>query len=252
MDTPPISGFITRKQAAERCQRNERTLQRDWSRAMEHRDMKVLEKLKLHNESGEVIEGPEVSKELIDRLKKERKVPTWYVDANWVEKRYGPRLTEKMTSQDSTDQPPESERKSAADGSQVVAMLREQVGQLQQDKQELREELKIKNEQINQASERDRETHVLMRDLHELLRDMQKRLPAASGDTPSHGVRDDSTVNDAEIVTTKPEKGAARPAKKPRKKSKPRKARKRRSSRVKQPASFWHRDVSELLSFRKR
>jgi len=187
MDTSPIPGFITRKQASERCKRAERTLQRYWSRAIELADAEVLGRLKLRTEDGEVIEGPDVTKELIDQLKKRRKNPTWYVHAGWVAKAYGPRLDD-----DTTD------KRRQADGgvgdshpqtppvydSQVISLRDERIRQLEQDKQDLREELKIKNEQIKEANERDRETHVLMRDLHELLRDMQQRLPAITSSYP--------------------------------------------------------------------
>lgn len=187
MDTSPIPGFITRKQASERCKRAERTLQRYWSRAIELADAEVLGRLKLRTEDGEVIEGPDVTKELIDQLKRGRKNPTWYVHAGWVAKAYGPRLDD-----DTTD------KRRQADGgvgdsdpqtppvydSQVISLRDERIRQLEQDKQDLREELKIKNEQIKEANERDRETHVLMRDLHGLLRDMQQRLPAITPSNP--------------------------------------------------------------------
>jgi hypothetical protein len=92
MDSSPIPGFITRKQASERYKRAERTLQRYWSRAVEHKDEKVLGNLKLRTEDCEIIDGTEVTKSIIDKLKKQGKNPTWYVHANWVEKTYGPRI----------------------------------------------------------------------------------------------------------------------------------------------------------------
>ncbi len=182
MDTSPIDGFITRKHASERCKRSERTLQRYWSRAIEHQDETVLTHLKLDTEDGEIIQGPKVTKELIDRLKKDRRNPTWYVHAQWVDATYAPRLEE--GSDTGEKQPAESPAADAASQPtttpdvHVLSLLQERITQLEQDKHDLKDELKIKNDQINQANERDRETHVLMRDLHELLRDMQQRLPA--------------------------------------------------------------------------
>ena len=70
MDTSPIPGFITRKQAAEKCERSERTLQRYWSKAVELHDAEVLQHLKLHTEDHDVIEGIKVTKDLIDDLRK--------------------------------------------------------------------------------------------------------------------------------------------------------------------------------------
>jgi len=181
MDTSPIPGFITRKQASERCKCAERTLQRYWSRAIELADAEVLGRLKLRTEDGQVIEGPDVTKELIDQLKKGRKNPTWYVHADWVAKAYGPRLdtdaTDKRRQVDGPVGDTDSQIPPAHDP-QVISLRDERIRQLEQDKQDLREELKIKNEQIKEANERNRETHVLMRDLHGLLRDMQQRLLA--------------------------------------------------------------------------
>ena len=91
MDTPsPIPGFITRKESSDTCKRAERTLQRYWSRAIEQRDDKILDHLKLRTEDGALIAGTDVTKELIDKLKKERRNPTWYAERAWIEKTYGP------------------------------------------------------------------------------------------------------------------------------------------------------------------
>lgn len=179
MDNSPIPGFITRRQASELCQRSERTLQRYWSRAIEFEDSAVLKHLKLRTEDGDVIEGSEVSKQLIEDLKKSSKNPTWYVHAAWAENTYRPR-TEEKPSKEKSDANGEALAKGelATTDNEVVALLKDRIERLEQDKQDLRDELTIKNEQIGQASERDRETHLLMRDLHELLRDMQQRLPA--------------------------------------------------------------------------
>ena len=194
MDTAPIPGFITRKQASERCKRAERTLQRYWSRAIESHDDSVLKSLKLRTEDGEVIEGKNVTKEKIDDLKKQGRNPTWYVHATWVERKYGPRLEEKPkpvpTSRNESGEGESDSPTPPHSSDSIMPMLREQVQKLEQDKQDLRDEMKIKNKQIEQANERDKETHVLMRDLHELLRDMQQRLP-----TPDVPVLTDAPSN---------------------------------------------------------
>jgi hypothetical protein len=103
MDTSPITGFITRKQASDRCKRSERTLQRYWSRAIERKDDGVLKNLKLRTEAGVVIDGGDVTKEKIDELKKQGQNPTWYVHATWVERTYGPRLEEKIAARPRED-----------------------------------------------------------------------------------------------------------------------------------------------------
>ena len=176
MVNSPIPGFITRKQASEICERAERTLQRYWSRAIEHADSNVLDHLKLHTEDGETIEGREVSKDLIEDLKKQGKNPTWFVHEVWVKETYGPRTEDQSKSppQESVqargDRPHQPDTDQTIDTVTIPKMVLE----------DLREELKVKNDQIRQANERDRETHVLMRDLHELLRDMQQRLPTST------------------------------------------------------------------------
>jgi hypothetical protein len=122
MDTSPIPGCITRKQASERCQRAERTLQRYWSRAVGLHDIEVLQHLKLRAEDGKIIEGADVTKELIEQLKKERQNPTWYVDATWAEKTYSPRAL------DDAAQTPEDEPTGDQGGhdlpDEVAALLR--------------------------------------------------------------------------------------------------------------------------------
>ena len=96
MDKSPINGFITRKHASERCKRAERTLQRYWSRAIEQADKSLLRNLKLRTEDGEIIDGPDVTKDLIESLKKSGRNPTWFVHATWVERTYGPRSEDKQ------------------------------------------------------------------------------------------------------------------------------------------------------------
>lgn len=220
MDNTPIPGFITRRQASKLCQRSERTLQRYWSRAIELEDSRVLDHLKLRTEDGEITEGSEVSKQLIEDLKKSSKNPTWYVRATWAGKTYCARAHEKSPKEksDAAGEPPKSDGLETTD-SQVVALLKDRIERLEQDKQILRDELKIKNEQISQASERDRETHLLMRDLHELLRDMQQRLPAQSQPAhtlspPAAAVRPIDATKPTTVVTASPvaksEKGTRR------------------------------------------
>jgi hypothetical protein len=202
MDTSPIPGFITRKQASERCQRAERTLQRYWSRAVGLRDLKVLQHLKLWTEDGKVIEGPDVTKERIEQLKEERQNPTWYVDATWADKTYSPRPPDGAVQ--TPEAKPAAERGDLDVPDAVAALLRQQIQDLQHDKEELREELRIKNQQINDANEREKETNILMRDLHRLMSDMQQRLlPAPQGALyPTSG--EQSIVEAGEAPTARP------------------------------------------------
>lgn len=177
MDTSVIPGFITRKQASERCERAERTLQRYWSRAVGQQDRNVLQHLKLRTEDGKVLDGTDVTKQLIEKLKTGGQNPTWFVHALWVEKTYGPRpRLGSETEKKSKDERGGEGGKQSTLAPDALKILQEQIAKLEEDKRELREELKIKNQQITEANERGRETNVLMRDLHKLLGNMQQRL----------------------------------------------------------------------------
>lgn len=259
MDSSPIPGFITRKQASERCKRAERTLQRYWSRAIELRTTDVLDHLKLSTEDGQIVDGLDVTKDAIERLKNDGKNPTWYVHAAWVQKTYGPRPdVESRTEEPKAKQGTTEKQPEPSPNNDVTELLKQQISQLREDKQELREELKIKNEQISQASERDRETHLLMRDLHGLLHDMQQRLPApAVSKQPlsnaDAGDRPVDSVHDAEIVERKSEEGTGRKRKaKPPKTKTPRSPNKR-SRKQRSPSAFekhtptFHRALSKLF-----
>lgn len=254
MDNAPIPGFITRKQASEHCKRAERTLQRYWSRAIEHSDESVLKNLKLRTEDGEVVEGKDVTKEKIDDLKKQGKNPTWFVHATWVERKYGPRLEQRSTEQ--VVEPSKSpEGESSPPSGDVVSLLKVQIQMLEQDKKDLRDELKIKNDQIKDANERGKETHVLMRDLHKLLHDMQQRLPAPSikeqFDLEPDDVSDRQT-QDAVVVSTSDATTPTRVTKRNKPVRSKAGAKKEHVSPKKSRDSFWHRDVRELLSFRRK
>jgi hypothetical protein len=82
MATQSSNHFITRKEASQRCQKADRTLQKYWSRAVATRDNEVLSHLKIVIEDGHEHAGTEVTRELIDDLKKKKLNPTWFVDAD--------------------------------------------------------------------------------------------------------------------------------------------------------------------------
>lgn len=191
MDTSPIPGFITRKQASDRCKRAERTLQRYWSRAIELQNMAVLKHLKLRTEDGQITGGPEVTKELIDTLKKRGQNPTWYAQADWVVKSYGPRTeTEQHDPEKKIESDTDREEGSAhAIDTNTVTLLRDQLANRNEEVAYLREELRIKNQQIKEANARTRESNTLMQQLQKLLGDWQKQafraLPVATEPEPT-------------------------------------------------------------------
>lgn len=257
MDSSPIPGFITRKQASERCKRAERTLQRYWSRAIELRTTDVLDHLKLSTEDGQIVDGLDVTKDVIERLKNDGKNPTWYVHANWVEKTYGPRPDVESSGEELKAEEGTTEKQSEPALDNVVTeLLKQQISQLRQDKEVLREELKIKNEQISQASERDRETHLLMRDLHGLLHDMQQRLPAPAVSKQPLSNADDLQVDgvyDAKIVERKSEQGTGRKRSSKSPKAKTTRSPAKRRGKQRSPSGFekhtptFHKAFSQLF-----
>ncbi len=173
MDTSPIPGFITRKQAAESCQRAERTLQRYWSKAIEMEDFNILRHLKLHTEDEQVIEGPDVTKARIEQLKKEGRNPTWFVEADWVAKKYGPRtdeakkeLTEKVlpttTGEQDTTQP----------NLEVVEVLKDRLHDKDSEIQYLRERLKEKSDLEKERNDLEAERNLREKETNELMRNL--------------------------------------------------------------------------------
>ena len=192
MDSSPIPGFITRKQAAEQCERAERTLQRYWSRAMEQEDRGVLDHLKLHTEDGDVIDGPDVSKDRIEELKRKGMNPTWFAEADWVGQTYGPRAGDRQEKRPVREV--EAPAKPTGEGaqiaeSQMAELLRQQLAKREDDIAHLREELNTKNEQIDSANARTRESNVLMQELQRLLGKWQEQafrtLPAGGLEKPT-------------------------------------------------------------------
>ena len=213
MDTSPIPGFITRKQASERCKRAERTLQRYWSRAIELENMAVLKHLKLRTEDGHITDGPQVTKDLIHSLKKGGQNPTWYARAEWVVKSYGPRSE---TEQDDRHKKVESDREVEQGSphgidSEAVTLLREQLASRNEEVAYLREELGIKNQQIKEANARTRDSNTLMQQLQKLLGDWQKQafkaLPASTESEPTQPCTTPVVVQHA--APNQSEKGSA-------------------------------------------
>jgi len=220
MDTSPLPGFITRSQAAERCKRSERSLQRYWSKAIEQEVTDVLERLKLRTEDSEVFDGTAVTKKLIDQLKNNGRNPTWFVHATWAMKKYGPRIDGvKEKEPQSAPQVGTNEHRvdSASLESEVIRLLKDQMRERGEEITYLRDELKIKNAQIQEATDRTRESNVLMKELQTLLGDVQRRallpLPNQRGQaTEPRSVPTDVVVEDEPKQSTELQHGRSSPA----------------------------------------
>lgn len=175
MATDSPNKFITRKEASQRCQKADRTLQRYWSRAVATRDEEILRYLKIVTEDGHERAGTEVTRDLIDDLKKQKLNPTWFVDAEWLVEFYGTRSdddqspNEQVESTSANANTESASQTPASFGPQYVELLRQQIEELKLDKAAMRE-------QITQFTQTLQQNNVLQQELHTLLNGMQERL----------------------------------------------------------------------------
>jgi hypothetical protein len=275
MDTSPILGFITRKQAAERCQRAERTLQRYWSKAIELEDFNILRHLKLHTEDEQVIEGPDVTKERIEQLKKEGRNPTWFVEADWVEEKYGPRTDEPEKETPEKVLPTETDNpKTGESNSEIVEVLKDRLSDKDSEIQYLRERLKEKNDLEKERNDLEAERNQREKEMNELMRNLgllvgelkQGTLLAGETSIPTEQTTEENesthVVQDVEVVEPiepakkqkqgtdqKPSvqnKGKKTPSTKRKASAKKKQTKKTTSSKAKQPSKSktkkykWH------------
>ncbi len=228
MDT--TSPFITRKEAAQVCQRSERTLQRSWSRAIERQDVSVLSHLKLSTEDGTEHDGTTVTKKLIEDLKQQAQNPTWYVDAVWVKSKYGENENQpKPEKRTAPDDPQPTSEPTAPDGDvsrtysvEYVELLRDQIEELKDDKSALRQQMMQYDRTLESNNK-------LQEQLHILLKEMQDRLLPAPQQSRPVGM----TVVEANDVS---EAAPSAPTKQPPVKKKSTKAKARSKSRRKKKA----------------
>ena len=117
MATPSIPAHITKKEVEERFDRSHRSLTREFSRAIRVGDTEVLQHLKLLTEDGEIRDGSEVSLAEIQELSNQGLMPTWYVQTDWAEQKYGAKSKQTKRTQPEQKQKP-FRRESAQDHSE--------------------------------------------------------------------------------------------------------------------------------------
>ncbi len=173
---------------------------------MELQDTKVLQYLRLDTEDGVKHEGVNVTKELIDDLKKKRQNPTWYVDAAWAEKTYEPKVQDEASDDQKSNQvenvkpalkSPE-EGSARTFGADYVALLKQQIEELKNDKAAMREQIAQSTDTLRQNNKLQQELHILLKQMQDRLlpppadsRPESARLPVIIETRPSHSPVDD-------------------------------------------------------------
>lgn len=213
MPASPIPGFIKKKVAAKKFNRSMRQLTRDITVAMELKDEKILQHLKLRTADGETFDGGVVTTELVNKLHKiEGRNPMWYLRRSWLEETFGRRdeqsvPSEKVTSDEPPDVPPSPSTTVAND--EVRQLLREAVTELKGEKEFLKSQLEAKDKQLSEALERDRESNVLLRNLQELMGNLQEGLlalpkPSTESSKPRPPTVEPAVASGAESLTPEP------------------------------------------------
>ena len=249
MATTSTDQFITRTEASKLCGRAERTLQRYWSKAVDHQDHQVLSYLRLRTKDDQVTEGADVTKQLIEKLKKNGANPTWEARQTFVIETYGLRQVssneqrEKGSDVTSVGDPQPA---TTVTNTKLVEQYESRIKELEQDKSDLRVENNVKNELIKELTERKREDNVLQKQNLELLKQLQERLlelPAAS-----------ATIDASNKQTPTPNPVTSRPSQQRKRKqshkskSKPSvSTRRKRSATKKQPETFWKKHLPSIF-----
>lgn len=216
MDNSPIPNFITRKTAAERCQCAERSLQRYWSRAIDLHEVAVLEHLKLRTEDGDITEGPQVTKQLIDELKTQGRNPTWFAHAAWVEETYGPRSKPESNATHNVtveQQRPTTKEPASAVDFEIVSILKEQLRQSQEshqeDKRAFREQIAMLKEMFDTLKEDHSDTKELLKEVHKVFGNVSQAYLSAprnrEGDTGTDKTSRDESPANQPIIEVQPE-----------------------------------------------
>lgn len=178
MPQSPIPGFATIKSASAIFKRSKRQLKRDLADAMLAADEDVLKHFKLLTQDGLMREGPEITNELIKKLRTDGKNPTWYVRLSWLQKRTIPRRPEFQESEDAEPEgiaAPKSANESggeepqSAANSEIVILLKEQISDLKEDKTALRGQLSMFKEMFDTLEKEHADTKNLLKTIVERL-----------------------------------------------------------------------------------
>lgn len=181
--TDPLAGFILKKEACASYDRSLRQLGRDFDKALVRKDAEMLSEFKLRLEDGTVLNGSEISKEQIQKLRDRGLNPTWFVSEAWMLGTYG--LRGKESTKESA-QPPEAntptpDTSAAEPDRAATANTKDLLGSKDELIAVLREETNFLRETLTKERERSKEDKELTQQLHILLKNMQDRLLPSPG-----------------------------------------------------------------------
>ena len=108
MTTPTLENHVSKTEAAQIYRRGLRSLTRDISKALTHRDESVLSNWRLKTIDGKIRQGTEVTSEEVETLHSTGMVPTWWGYQPYLESRYGRRDSETEAAQ-ASQQPHDKE-----------------------------------------------------------------------------------------------------------------------------------------------
>ncbi len=183
MPLAAIPGFIKKRSASQQYRRSPRQLTRDITVALEMRDETVLPHVCIRNEDGSVIEGTEITTDMVKELRGQGRNPMWYLRRTWLEQTYGLRGSGDQPAREDSefedeDEPVKSEDSPAEERTvapDLVQLMQESIRELKTDKVMLTEQLKIKDEQIRETTERWKESNYISQGLNQRLEAMEKR-----------------------------------------------------------------------------
>jgi len=87
--TEPLAGFVTRPKASKAYNRSQRQLERDLQVAYAIGNPELLAHYKVATKDGEVHDAQDVTVEQVKHLVEQGKVPVWYVEESYLEKKFG-------------------------------------------------------------------------------------------------------------------------------------------------------------------
>lgn len=181
MPLSSIPGFIKKRTASQQYRRSPRQLTRDITVALEMKDDTVLPHLRIRTEDGSIIDGDEITPDIIKALRSEGKNPMWYLRREWLKKSYGLRTEadrpEGESQDNDADKSEASDQLASAESANqnIVGLMQESIRELKRDKEMLTEQLKIKDEQIRETTERWKESNYISQGLNQRLEAMERR-----------------------------------------------------------------------------
>lgn len=179
MSRSAIPGFVKKRSAAQQYRRSPRQITRDITIALEMRDESILSHLQIRTEDGGLIEGNDITPELIKQLRAEGRNPMWYLRKTWLEESYGLRGDDtpdrEQVAEGTTSENDDEDQSRTMGKEGIVELMQESIRELKKDKEVLTAQLKIKDQQILETTRRWKESNYISQGLNQRLETMEKR-----------------------------------------------------------------------------